>query len=159
MRASQVGSKLLRGADVEHAAKTLIAARTIGGAGIASPVLTAAEEGRTRNADATTRPLEVNVRASEVRGDGEILNDTEDEEGLSDDSELDADAPAGWADERARKPKATSEIAKACRVLGKCPMNFPWRQEAMGYRCSAGGHFVTHAELEQYWKEQQCLPC
>ena len=159
LRASQVGSKLLRGADVEHAAKTLIAARTIGGAGIASPVLTAAEEGRTRNADATTRPLEVNVRASEVRGDGEILNDTEDEEGLSDDSNLDADAPAGWADERARKPKATSEIAKACRVLGKCPMNFPWRQEAMGYRCSAGGHFVTHAELEQYWKEQQCLPC
>ena len=157
--ASQVGSKLLQRADVAHAANTLIAARTIGAAapvtapepsspGRAGPE--APEEGRTRKADAARRSPEVDLRVAKERR--EISNDTEDED-LSDASKLDSDAPVGWGDERARKAQARSEIAKACRVLGKCPMNFPWHQEPKGYRCSAGGHFVTHAQLEQHWKE------
>jgi len=40
-----------------------------------------------------------------------------------------------------------AKIQKVVKELGKCPQGFDWKREAGGWRCSAGGHFVTDAEV------------
>jgi hypothetical protein len=46
-------------------------------------------------------------------------------------------------EERRKEAKAQQQL----RTLGICPMGFRWIKQNGGYRCSAGGHFVTDSEL------------
>jgi ATPase family associated with various cellular activities (AAA) len=46
-------------------------------------------------------------------------------------------------EERRKEAKAQQKL----RTLGICPMGFRWIKQNGGYRCSAGGHFVTDSEL------------
>merc|ERR1712194_921138 len=44
--------------------------------------------------------------------------------------------------------KQTKEkIQQKLKKIGKCPMGFVWRQCGGGWRCSAGGHFVSNEQL------------
>ena len=45
--------------------------------------------------------------------------------------------------ERQREAKAQAKL----RDLGICPAGYRWIRQAGGYRCSAGGHFVSNLEL------------
>ncbi|KAH7098449.1 P-loop containing nucleoside triphosphate hydrolase protein [Auriculariales sp. MPI-PUGE-AT-0066] len=46
--------------------------------------------------------------------------------------------------ERRRREEATQQ---KLRALGVCVAGYQWIRQSDGYRCSAGGHFVTNAEL------------
>ncbi|KAG9229292.1 putative AAA family ATPase [Amylocarpus encephaloides] len=46
-------------------------------------------------------------------------------------------------EERRKEAKAQQQL----KTLGICPAGFRWIKQNGGYRCSAGGHFVTDAEL------------
>jgi len=46
-------------------------------------------------------------------------------------------------EERRKEAKAQQKL----RTLGICPAGFRWIKQNGGYRCSAGGHFVTNSEL------------
>lgn len=48
-----------------------------------------------------------------------------------------------WEEERRKEAKAQQQL----RTLGICPAGFRWVKQNGGYRCSAGGHFVTDSEL------------
>ena len=45
--------------------------------------------------------------------------------------------------ERQREAQAQAKL----RYMGICPAGFRWIKQAGGYRCEAGGHFVTDAQL------------
>lgn len=45
--------------------------------------------------------------------------------------------------ERKREAKAQQQL----KSMGICPMGYRWINQSGGYRCSAGGHFVTDSEL------------
>lgn len=45
--------------------------------------------------------------------------------------------------ERQREMKAQQKL----RQMGICPMGFQWVKQTGGYRCSAGGHFVTDGQI------------
>jgi hypothetical protein len=46
-------------------------------------------------------------------------------------------------EDRRKEAKAQQQL----RTLGICPAGFRWIKQNGGYRCSAGGHFVTDSEL------------
>jgi hypothetical protein len=48
-----------------------------------------------------------------------------------------------WEEERRKEAKVQQKL----RTLGICPAGFKWIKQNGGYRCSAGGHFVTDSEL------------
>lgn len=39
------------------------------------------------------------------------------------------------------------EVQRRIRSMGVCPMNFAWLPVGGGYRCSAGGHYLSAAQL------------
>jgi membrane protein involved in colicin uptake len=45
--------------------------------------------------------------------------------------------------ERQREAQAQSKL----RQMGICPAGFRWVKQAGGYRCQAGGHFITDSQL------------
>ena len=45
--------------------------------------------------------------------------------------------------ERQREAQAQAKL----RYMGVCPVGYHWIKQAGGYRCSAGGHFVTDSQL------------
>jgi hypothetical protein len=48
----------------------------------------------------------------------------------------------------AREQKAREELAQSrLRQMGVCEAGFAWIQQPYGYRCAAGGHFVSNAAL------------
>lgn len=48
-----------------------------------------------------------------------------------------------------RRKKEVAKQAKI-RALGICPMGFDWVKQDGGYRCSAGGHFLSDAEIDKH---------
>jgi hypothetical protein len=44
---------------------------------------------------------------------------------------------------RQREAQAQAKL----RFMGICPAGYQWIKQAGGYRCSAGGHFVTYSQL------------
>ncbi|KAL7957161.1 P-loop containing nucleoside triphosphate hydrolase protein [Trichoderma compactum] len=48
-----------------------------------------------------------------------------------------------------RRKKEVAKQAKI-RALGICPMGFDWIKQDGGYRCSAGGHFLSDAEIDKH---------
>ncbi|KAL7947483.1 P-loop containing nucleoside triphosphate hydrolase protein [Trichoderma barbatum] len=46
------------------------------------------------------------------------------------------------------------EVAKQAKIraLGICPAGFDWIKQHGGYRCSAGGHFLSNAEIDKYMR-------
>ncbi|KAL6694498.1 P-loop containing nucleoside triphosphate hydrolase protein [Trichoderma pleuroticola] len=48
-----------------------------------------------------------------------------------------------------RRKKEVAKQAKI-RALGICPMGFDWIKQNGGYRCSAGGHFLSDAEIDKH---------
>jgi SpoVK/Ycf46/Vps4 family AAA+-type ATPase len=46
-------------------------------------------------------------------------------------------------EEKRREAKAQEQL----RRMGVCPAGYNWIKQAGGYRCTAGGHFVTNAQL------------
>jgi hypothetical protein len=59
-------------------------------------------------------------------------------------AELESQRKAG-EEERRKEAKVQQQL----RTLGICPAGFRWIKQNGGYRCSAGGHFVTDSELGQ----------
>jgi hypothetical protein len=57
-------------------------------------------------------------------------------------AELESQRRAG-EEERRKEAMAQQQL----RTLGICPAGFRWIKQSDGYRCSAGGHFVTDLEL------------
>jgi hypothetical protein len=57
-------------------------------------------------------------------------------------AELESQRKAG-EEERRKEAKVQQQL----RTLGICPAGFRWIKQNGGYRCSAGGHFVTDSEL------------
>lgn len=47
------------------------------------------------------------------------------------------------------KERQRQEIQTRLRQIGKCPMGFDWYKCGSGWRCSAGGHFVSDEQLKQ----------
>ncbi|KAL7934607.1 P-loop containing nucleoside triphosphate hydrolase protein [Trichoderma chlorosporum] len=47
-----------------------------------------------------------------------------------------------------RRKKEVAKQAKI-RALGICPMGYDWIKQDGGYRCSAGGHFLSDAEIDK----------
>ena len=39
------------------------------------------------------------------------------------------------------------QVQARLRQMGVCPMGYQWIKQSGGYRCSAGGHFVTNGQL------------
>ena len=54
--------------------------------------------------------------------------------------------------ERSRKEKSEEEAKcqETLRQLGQCPLGFDWLQEAGGWRCAGGSHFVSDNDLAQF---------
>ncbi|KAJ4858252.1 ATPase family associated with various cellular activities (AAA) domain-containing protein [Trichoderma breve] len=48
-----------------------------------------------------------------------------------------------------RRKKEVAKQAKI-RALGICPAGFNWIKQNGGYRCSAGGHFLSDAEIDKH---------
>ncbi|KAH0495908.1 hypothetical protein TgHK011_009433 [Trichoderma gracile] len=48
-----------------------------------------------------------------------------------------------------RRKEEVKKLAKI-RALGICPMGFNWIKQGDGYRCSAGGHFLSNAEIDKF---------
>ena len=48
--------------------------------------------------------------------------------------------------EEERKKQAVQE---KLQQISPCPMGFAWHKTCGGWRCSAGGHFVSDDELEK----------
>ncbi|PWY93542.1 AAA family ATPase [Aspergillus sclerotioniger CBS 115572] len=48
------------------------------------------------------------------------------------------------AEEREKQEKAAQ---KKLRTMGVCPVGYQWIKQVTGYRCSAGGHFVSNEQL------------
>ena len=46
------------------------------------------------------------------------------------------------------------KIQAALKKVGRCPAGYQWRQVKSGWRCSAGGHFVSDAKLEAAMAEK-----
>ena len=40
-------------------------------------------------------------------------------------------------------------VQEALKRVGRCPAGFAWRQVSGGWRCAAGGHYVSDATLAQ----------
>ncbi|GME65999.1 AAA family ATPase [Neofusicoccum parvum] len=52
--------------------------------------------------------------------------------------------------EKAEEQRKQEAKKQAClRSIGICPMGFRWIKQSGGYRCSAGGHWVSDAEIEK----------
>jgi len=49
------------------------------------------------------------------------------------------------AERLARQKEAQVQVK--LRQMGICPMGYRWIKQAGGYRCEAGGHFVTDSQL------------
>jgi len=49
----------------------------------------------------------------------------------------------------AKKKKEAIARQRALRECGVCPMNFTWKRVKGGYRCTAGSHFVSDADVEK----------
>ncbi|EGR46246.1 uncharacterized protein TRIREDRAFT_66551 [Trichoderma reesei QM6a] len=47
-----------------------------------------------------------------------------------------------------RRKEEVKKLAKI-RALGICPMGFNWIKQGDGYRCSAGGHYLSNAEIDR----------
>ena len=49
------------------------------------------------------------------------------------------------------KPKVPpeSEVQKVLRRIGRYPAGYAWRQCSGGWRCAAGGHWVTDAAIQK----------
>lgn len=45
--------------------------------------------------------------------------------------------------------KKEAERKKKLEHLGRCPVGYAWVKQAGGYRCTAGGHWVSNAEVEK----------
>ncbi|KAK0650649.1 NFX1-type zinc finger-containing protein 1 [Lasiodiplodia hormozganensis] len=53
--------------------------------------------------------------------------------------------------ERKREERRVEAKKQEClRKIGICPMGFRWIKQADGYRCEAGGHWVSNQEIERY---------
>jgi len=44
--------------------------------------------------------------------------------------------------------KMGAQMLAKLRQLGICPASYRWIKQAGGYRCQAGGHFVTDSQLK-----------
>ena len=49
--------------------------------------------------------------------------------------------------EMEERKKREEAAQKKLQEIGVCPVGFRWVKQAMGYRCSAGGHFVSNAQI------------
>eukprot|EP01061_Rhynchopus_euleeides_P009936 TRINITY_DN1926_c0_g1_i11.p1 TRINITY_DN1926_c0_g1~~TRINITY_DN1926_c0_g1_i11.p1 ORF type:complete len:324 (+),score=123.51 TRINITY_DN1926_c0_g1_i11:65-973(+) len=43
-----------------------------------------------------------------------------------------------------------AKVQEALKKVGRCPAGYTWRKVGGGYRCSAGGHYVSDAKLDEY---------
>ncbi len=50
------------------------------------------------------------------------------------------------------KPKSPppEKIQEALQAVGTCPAGYTWRKVQGGYRCAAGGHYVSDAQINEY---------
>ena len=53
-------------------------------------------------------------------------------------------------EEARRKIELEKKKREALRRISPCPAGYAWRNVGSGWRCAAGGHFVSDAELERY---------
>jgi hypothetical protein len=51
-------------------------------------------------------------------------------------------------EEAERKKREEAVIQKKIRDMGICPMGYRWIKQGGGYRCSAGGHFLSNSQLQ-----------
>ena len=62
-----------------------------------------------------------------------------------------------WEEERRKR----EETQRRLRAIGKCPAGFVWHKMGGGWRCSAGGHFVSDEELHRRFggtfKSAECI--
>ncbi|KAL7906401.1 P-loop containing nucleoside triphosphate hydrolase protein [Trichoderma velutinum] len=51
-----------------------------------------------------------------------------------------------------QEERRKEEVAKQAKIraLGICPMGFDWIKQDGGYRCSAGGHFLSDAQIDKH---------
>lgn len=49
--------------------------------------------------------------------------------------------------EEERRRKEEAERKKTLAQLGRCPAGYAWIKQSDGYRCEAGGHWISNAEL------------
>ena len=55
------------------------------------------------------------------------------------------------ARKRAEEERKLQAIQEKLKQISPCPAGFAWHQVGGGWRCSAGGHFVSNRELNDHF--------
>lgn len=92
-------------------------------------------------AERAAEEAEVNVKKALSGGDEELLKHLMSVKRARDEILRKA------KEERERQLAMERAAQEALRRMGVCPAGFKWRRQGNGWRCSAGGHYVTDATI------------
>lgn len=92
-------------------------------------------------AERAAAEAEANVKKAQSGGDKELLKHLIPVKRARDETLRKA------KEERERQLAVERATQAALRRMGVCPAGFQWRRQGNGWRCSAGGHYVTDATI------------